>query len=118
MSEKRQYIIIILGLLLIGIGLAYSFVYVSEREEAAQERMLSAPIQVEFESKIVYDASRLESVEIAQSDCSLRGGNFNECGSPCAPDAEACIEVCALVCEFPVEEEVSGEDESSVGVTN
>ena len=102
MSEKRQYIIIILGLLFVAIGLAYSFVYVSEQEEAERARSVErAPVQAEFENKIVYDASQLKSVEIARSDCSLRGGEFDECGSPCAPEAEVCIEICALTCALP-----------------
>lgn len=33
--------------------------------------------------------------------CEAAGGTWNECASPCAPDAEICIEMCVQKCEFP-----------------
>lgn len=57
-------------------------------------------IEQEFEGKIVYGSSQAdeEGIEAMQTDCAQRGGTFNECGSPCAPDADTCITVCAYTC--------------------
>lgn len=57
-------------------------------------------IKEEFENKIIYGFDQTSDVNALRLHCSARGGEFNECGSPCAPDAEACIAVCALTCEF------------------
>ncbi|MDP2629560.1 MAG: carboxypeptidase-like regulatory domain-containing protein [Candidatus Harrisonbacteria bacterium] len=56
-------------------------------------------VQSNFGTKIVYgsDASQLSRY---RADCRQRNGVFNECGSPCAPDAEVCITVCAYTCEI------------------
>lgn len=38
--------------------------------------------------------------ELTQEQCKAAGGNWNECGSPCAgTDAEMCIQVCSPQCE-------------------
>ncbi|MBN1495049.1 hypothetical protein JW911_04960 [Candidatus Peregrinibacteria bacterium] len=55
-------------------------------------------ISNEFENKIVYNMNA--DIKMLQEDCKKRGGEFNECGSPCAPDAEICIMMCAFTCEF------------------
>jgi len=54
----------------------------------------------EYKTKIVYNMS--EDVEMMKSDCEIRRGKFNECGSPCAPDAEMCVMMCAFTCELGV----------------
>src|SRR3989344_4919061 len=37
---------------------------------------------------------------ITKKQCTNAGGNWNECGSPCAgTDAEICIQVCQVQCE-------------------
>jgi len=56
-------------------------------------------ISNEYPTKIVY-TNDLSSAEKMKDDCSQRGGTFNTCGSPCAPEAEICIEVCAYTCEL------------------
>lgn len=52
-----------------------------------------------FKDKIVY-GSGLENPAPYKENCELRAGRFNECGSPCEPDAGFCIEVCAYTCEY------------------
>ena len=46
-----------------------------------------------------------------KKDCAARDGVFNDCGDPCAPEVDFCIEVCAYVCEFENEDESKGKDE-------
>ncbi len=55
-------------------------------------------VESTFTSKVVYASSADEAD--AAADCEARGGTFNTCGSPCAPDEDACIQLCALTCEF------------------
>ncbi|MFA6098731.1 MAG: hypothetical protein WCV50_03070 [Patescibacteria group bacterium] len=59
------------------------------------------PIDDIFSNKIVYGIG-LDSTLIPklQADCQERGGAFSECGSPCGPEAEYCITVCAYTCEL------------------
>lgn len=56
-------------------------------------------ISNEYPGKIVYsnDLSRADDMK---KDCADRKGTFNTCGSPCATDAEVCIEVCAYKCDL------------------
>ncbi|QQR83220.1 PQQ-dependent sugar dehydrogenase [Candidatus Peregrinibacteria bacterium] len=56
------------------------------------------PIQQDLPEKIVYDFSA--DLSEAKLDCQKRNGIFNECGSPCGPDADFCIQVCVPVCEL------------------
>lgn len=54
-----------------------------------------------FKNKVVYGTGLDEQDPKPYiENCEARGGTFNACGSPCAPDAEFCIEVCAYTCEF------------------
>ncbi len=57
------------------------------------------PIRQTFDNKVVYTTDVGLDTEAFKSDCRERGGEFNECGSVCAPDAEMCIEVCAYTCD-------------------
>lgn len=60
-------------------------------------------VQIEnmFKDKIIYGSGLEEKdPEPYKKDCEARGGTFNECGSPCAPDADICAQVCAYTCEF------------------
>jgi|GEM_PF-2935807 hypothetical protein len=66
-------------------------------------------IKASYSNKIVYGSSDDFNIEALRGDCEDRGGTFNECGSPCGPEADACIEVCAYTCEF--EEQTSVEEE-------
>jgi len=58
------------------------------------------PIENAFENKIVYTTDAVADLEPYINDCKTKGGVLNECGNPCSPDAEFCIEVCALTCEY------------------
>ena len=49
--------------------------------------------------KVVYKNNAIYS-EIIEH-CEMLGGEFNQCGSPCASGAEVCIAVCAYTCEIP-----------------
>lgn len=65
----------------------------------------NVPTEAVYETKVVYGVGSEISVSESKKDCDARGGTFNECGSPCAPDAESCIEVCAYTCELGSQEE-------------
>lgn len=66
-------------------------------------------IEQEFDGKILYGSQLNEAQqEEARKHCQTQGGTFNKCGSPCAPEAEACIQVCAYTCEL--------QDESSIAM--
>ncbi len=58
-------------------------------------------VESTFTGKVVYASSADEAD--AAADCEERGGTFNTCGSPCAPDAEVCIQLCVLTCELPTD---------------
>ncbi|MBX4211173.1 MAG: hypothetical protein KW806_00010 [Candidatus Yanofskybacteria bacterium] len=57
------------------------------------------PVQNDYGSKIVYTTETDGDQTSFREDCAKRGGQFNACGSPCAADADFCIQVCALTCE-------------------
>lgn len=64
-----------------------------------------------YKDKIVYTTTATDPAPFKE-DCDKRGGTFNECGSPCGPDAEFCIEVCAYTCENLFKEEEMPEEET------
>lgn len=66
-------------------------------------------IENQFDNKIVYTQRSVtaEAMESFRNDCASRGGEFNECGSPCPDSAEACVQVCALVCRLQTESGIS-----------
>lgn len=57
------------------------------------------PVQDRFGSTIVYGVNPSVPLERLRADCERRGGTLNTCGSPCAPGAEVCAQVCAVTCE-------------------
>lgn len=57
------------------------------------------PILHDYGSKIVYGTSRTLDVAALRDHCRRARGTFNECGTICAPGAEACATVCAFTCE-------------------
>lgn len=61
--------------------------------------MGSPVVASDFGSKIVYDQTNGTAIEALEKDCAARGGTFNECGSICAPDAQACVMMCGRTCE-------------------
>lgn len=58
------------------------------------------PIEDEFGNTIVYSQEEGFSVDDYKAHCYERNGVFNTCGSPCSPDAEQCIQVCAYTCQI------------------
>lgn len=71
-------------------------------------------IKASYRNKVVYGSNPDLSVEDLRDDCEARGGSFNECGSACGPEADACIEVCAYTCEFDEEESLEDLDVSEI----
>ncbi|MBI5135454.1 Gmad2 immunoglobulin-like domain-containing protein [Candidatus Uhrbacteria bacterium] len=57
-------------------------------------------IQAQYDSKIVYKLPADNNSVPYQNDCQARGGTFDPCGSPCAPSAPICIQMCAYVCRL------------------
>jgi len=46
------------------------------------------------------DSDDETDLELTENRCNQAGGNWNECGSPCAgTGAEVCIQVCKAQCE-------------------
>lgn len=65
----------------------------------------AALVRSDYGSRIVYDAA-VDADRIAYAaDCTRRGGRFSSCGSPCSPEADGCLAVCALTCEDLAAEE-------------
>lgn len=58
------------------------------------------PILSLYPEKVVYTNDLSLDTEIFIKDCSERRGEFNSCGSPCAPEEEYCVAVCAYTCDF------------------
>lgn len=52
----------------------------------------------EFDGKVIYATDMNADEDTFRTDCEARGGTFDSCGSPCAPDAEICATVCAFTC--------------------
>jgi hypothetical protein len=54
-----------------------------------------------FKDRVVYGTGLDErDPQPYKENCEARGGTFNACGSPCDPEADSCIEVCAYTCDF------------------
>ena len=101
-SHKRYAIV---GLLLVvAIGFlawaAQSFLGGEAAAVRSLERDKSqVPVESVFENKIVYTTDVSFPADIFQDDCLDRGGEFDQCGTPC--DAgEVCAAVCAYTCSF------------------
>jgi hypothetical protein len=55
-------------------------------------------IEEDFVSKLVYTTQTDQNDKKYRAHCAARGGTFEPCGNICAPDAEACADVCAFTC--------------------
>lgn len=63
--------------------------------------MKRPPMMASFDDKkIVYTTNVSQPSDQFERDCKRRGGNFRECGTICAPDAQMCATVCAFTCEL------------------
>ena len=60
----------------------------------------SVEIERTFDTKVVYTTDMSASTSPLKIDCQQRGGVFKSCGSVCAPDAAACTQQCAYVCDL------------------
>lgn len=59
------------------------------------------PIEARHENRIIYTFETSLPEDPFVRHCTLEGGTFNSCGSPCPPDAELCAQVCVYTCELP-----------------
>lgn len=80
--------------------LAFS-VFMVTSNKSDQNPPPQVPVIETYENKVIYTTDMDSNIEDLKADCAIRGGQFNECGSVCPPDAEVCPTVCALVCEIP-----------------
>ena len=58
------------------------------------------PVLAEYEDHVVYTADLSFDKNVLIEDCSMRGGEFNSCGTPCGPDENICTAVCVYTCDF------------------
>ena len=58
------------------------------------------PVLAQYENKVVYTTDLSFSKDVLIENCSELGGEFNTCGTPCAPDEVVCTAVCAYTCDF------------------
>lgn len=82
-------------------------------EIVANDSLVDFEIKAQFPDKIVYENNNGLTIKM-EIDCAERNGIFNECGSPCETENEACVEVCAYTCELPT---FSQEEAYSLAVT-
>lgn len=101
MKQILSLIATILVLFLLGVLLWWVFIGKDMQDVSSSAEV---EVQAEYEEKVVYLSNDEVPKEDYEQDCRERGGEFNECGSPCAADAESCIQVCAFTCEFSQEE--------------
>jgi hypothetical protein len=94
-------IILIVILILAAIGfLAWYFIFGQDNNDDNGSKSSDVPIKERFENKIIYTSNQDADVDKLKQHCREEGGEFNECGSVCAPDAAACAQVCAYTCEL------------------
>ena len=82
----------------------------TDSDAPLEEPIGGAPVATESEfvseelgiTKVVYGSDATLDSTVLANDCRERGGVFNECGTICEPDAEACAAVCAFTCEVPL----------------
>ncbi len=84
-------IIIIVAGLWFGTNLSNYFTY-----DHNQEKERPDLVEAKYDNKIVYNNQA--DLEKIKNDCAARGGDFNNCGSVCPPEADICAEVCGKVC--------------------
>ncbi len=89
--SKKTTLIILATVIVLGVVIAGAYLLQTES---------SIPVRTEDDQKIVYTIDLSVDEERLRLDCSERGGKFNECGSPCGPDEDVCMAVCAYTCEF------------------
>jgi hypothetical protein len=53
-----------------------------------------------FPGKLVYTLDTAADPAPYSNHCTIAGGVFNSCGTPCERGAAACVTFCAYTCEF------------------
>jgi len=71
---------------------------IKEEEKEVEQKL---EISATYDTKIVYTSEVSSKTDIYKADCKKRDWVFNECGSPCGPNADFCTAVCAYTCEKP-----------------
>lgn len=80
-------ILIVVGLLVL--------VFVNKDDDSS-----NIPVLAQYEDKIVYTTDLSVNKDILIENCSGLGGEFDTCGTPCAPNEEVCTAVCSYTCDF------------------
>jgi hypothetical protein len=101
----------VLMLAIVGALVCYNNSLEEEKASKKENDQGKEEIQIKerFDNKIVYEQD--QDLEEMRKHCQDLGGEFNECGSPCAPRAEICAEVCVYTCDFN-EEKPDGKKDS------
>lgn len=111
MQKKELYVVSLLFIVIIGLLATLILLPGAGKEKSSIETPShEIEIEAEFNTKIVYTTNAEAPIGLLKTDCEIRGGVFNECGTICGPDVEMCPSVCAYTCELPQEE---GDDVTS-----
>ncbi len=107
MKKTLTIVLSVLVIILVA-GLTWWFVnadnLTSSKQPNTNTESTKVQIQSRFDSKIVYTLDASVDTQPLKDHCAAEGGTFNECGTPCAPDAEVCASVCAYTCELTADE--------------
>lgn len=102
MTTKNYLLIGVVVVILIVAGiLAWLYLGDLSQENPGNGNSGQVPIQAQYENKVVYTTSQ-ENVDVdaLRRHCADLGGEFDTCGSACAPDAATCVQVCAYTCDL------------------
>lgn len=114
MSKRKNkillsFLVIIITATIIG---ALYYVFTSSVKAPMENKQDAISMEKRYKGKIVYTSSLEEAdKERLKRDCRERGGDFNECGDVCAPQAQMCAQVCAYTCVFSQDEDSGGVDD-------
>lgn len=100
MVNKKITILSIALLILVALGLSMAFFLNKEKTDEFSEISEQEFCEIVSEGKWIQEHRECEG--ISQENCSLVGGQFNECASACRhdPEAQFCIMVCVAVCKL------------------
>ncbi len=102
MKNLNLIIYIVLGVVLIILFVLGFYFY--QQFYSSNDNQADIPIENQFDGKIVYTTNTSLEQGPFRQDCLDRGGQFNPCGSICAPGTDICIELCAYTCTFDQDE--------------
>ncbi|MFA7662733.1 MAG: Gmad2 immunoglobulin-like domain-containing protein [Patescibacteria group bacterium] len=95
MTKEKAYIIV-MGIMVVVAGI----LFVKQEIIAPKEtENLTIEVKEMISDKVVYQANDQISLDKYQADCQNRGGNFNDCDTSCASDAQTCSMSCVYTCE-------------------